>query len=44
MTFLDTKIDCMIAAVCLRAGAGIATNNVADFQRFASLGLLVVAP
>jgi predicted nucleic acid-binding protein len=31
--------DCMIAAAAIRAGAPLATNNVLDFQRFASHGL-----
>lgn len=36
--------DCMIAAAALNAGAAIATNNVADFERFASFGLVVERP
>ncbi|HYE21012.1 MAG TPA: PIN domain-containing protein [Tepidisphaeraceae bacterium] len=34
--------DCLIAAVCLRTGASIATANVADFQPFQSDGLTVI--
>ena len=36
--------DCLIAATCLRLGASIATNNIEDFQRFAPMGLRVIAP
>ena len=32
-------VDCMIAATALRAGAMLATANVADFRRFKSAGL-----
>ena len=35
--------DCMIAAVCLRTGASLATSNVADFRPFASAGLQIIA-
>ena len=35
--------DCMIAAVCLRIGATLATSNVADFRPFAPAGLQVIA-
>jgi predicted nucleic acid-binding protein len=34
--------DCMIAAVALRAGASVATTNVADFRRFETAGLRVL--
>ena len=37
-----TFVDCMIAASALRAGAQLATSNVADFRRFASAGLSLV--
>lgn len=33
--------DCMIAAVALSAAASIATNNKADFERFAGAGLII---
>jgi len=36
-------IDCMIAAVALRAGASLATTNPEDFRRLESAGLEVVA-
>jgi predicted nucleic acid-binding protein len=36
--------DCMIAAVCLRVGATLATSNVADFARFQPHGLQLVTP
>lgn len=35
--------DCMIAAVCPRVGASLATSNVTDFRPFAPAGLQVVA-
>ena len=34
--------DCLIAAVALRLGAAIATENRADFAPFAAVGLRVV--
>ena len=34
-----STIDCMIAAIAIRANATLATANVADFRRFASYGL-----
>ena len=37
-------VDCMIAAVSLRVNAPLATNNVADFQRFTPWGLSLVVP
>jgi predicted nucleic acid-binding protein len=37
-------IDCMIAASALRAGAPLATANVADFRRFAAHGLVILEP
>jgi predicted nucleic acid-binding protein len=36
-------IDCMIAAVAVRAGAFLATTNPEDFRRLESAGLQVVA-
>ena len=33
--------DCMIAAVALRCGARLATNNLPDFQPFVPYGLLL---
>jgi predicted nucleic acid-binding protein len=33
--------DCMIAAVAVRCGAKLATNNTSDFQRFATHGLVL---
>ncbi len=36
-------VDCMVAATALRAEAKLATANPADFRRFASAGLEVVA-
>jgi predicted nucleic acid-binding protein len=33
--------DCMIAAVAIRSGASLATNNALDFRRFASHGLTI---
>ena len=37
-----TLTDCMIAAVCLRQGASLATANVSDFRPFEPLGLQVI--
>jgi predicted nucleic acid-binding protein len=34
--------DCLIAAAALRHGASLATDNVADFRAFTSLGLVLV--
>jgi predicted nucleic acid-binding protein len=36
--------DCLIAAVAIRAGATLATSNVADFKRFESAGLMLATP
>jgi predicted nucleic acid-binding protein len=36
--------DCLVAAVALRAGATLATNNVTDFKRFESAGLKLATP
>lgn len=38
-----TLVDCMIAAVAIRAGAPLATSNPNDFERFASESLTIVA-
>jgi len=35
-------LDCMIAAVALRAGAAVATANPSDFQRFEPAGLQLI--
>jgi len=37
-----TLNDCMIAAICLRTGASLATSNAADFQAFVSAGLQLI--
>ncbi|MFI5257702.1 MAG: PIN domain-containing protein [Gemmatimonadales bacterium] len=34
-----TLLDCMIAAAAINASASLATNNVADFERFVESGL-----
>lgn len=39
-----TFVDCMVAATALRMRARLATSNRADFRRFESAGLEVVAP
>jgi predicted nucleic acid-binding protein len=36
-------IDCMIAAVCLRLDASLATSNVQDFKPFERSGLRIIA-
>lgn len=33
--------DCIIAAIAIRSGAEIATNDVTHFRRFAEFGLLI---
>jgi predicted nucleic acid-binding protein len=38
-----TFVDCMVAAIALRARARLATANAADFGRFTSAGLEVVS-
>ena len=37
-----TFIDCMIAAVALRADASLATTNPDDFRRFERAGLQII--
>jgi predicted nucleic acid-binding protein len=39
-----STLDCMIASSALRLNATFATNNVADFQRFAPWGLKLLTP
>lgn len=34
--------DCLIAATCLRMQASLATNNLADFQKFQPHGLRLI--
>jgi predicted nucleic acid-binding protein len=38
-----TMLDCMVASVAIRATATLATANVADFKRFAPLGLMLAS-
>lgn len=38
----DSLGDCLIAACCIRVGAQLATNNLADFRRFESAGLRIL--
>lgn len=38
-----TMIDCMIAAIAIRANATLATGNISDFRRFAPLGLTIAS-
>jgi predicted nucleic acid-binding protein len=35
-------MDCMVAAIALRAGEPLATTNVSDFRRFTAQGLVVL--
>jgi predicted nucleic acid-binding protein len=35
-------LDCMIAAVALRAGAALATANPSDFRRYEPAGLRII--
>jgi len=37
-------LDCMIAAVALRADAALATANPSDFRRFERAGLRLIGP
>jgi predicted nucleic acid-binding protein len=37
-------VDCMVAAVALRAGAALATSNPDDFKRLEVAGLSLVLP
>jgi len=37
-------VDCMIAAIALRAQATLATGNSTDFRRFEPAGLRIIAP
>jgi predicted nucleic acid-binding protein len=37
-----STIDCMIAAAAIRAEAGLATSDLADFRRFVPAGLSIV--
>jgi predicted nucleic acid-binding protein len=34
--------DCLIAACCIRVGAQLATNNLADFRAFENAGLQIL--
>jgi predicted nucleic acid-binding protein len=38
-----TMIDSIVAAIAIRAGATLATGNVADFRRYAPLGLTLAS-
>jgi predicted nucleic acid-binding protein len=40
----SSLLDCMIAAVALRAGASLATANPSDFRRCEAAGLHLVGP
>lgn len=40
----NSTMDCMIAAVALRAGAILATNNLQDFEHFVPFGLNLEVP
>ncbi|CAN5916177.1 hypothetical protein BH11GEM1_BH11GEM1_01330 [soil metagenome] len=40
----NSIVDCMIAAVTIRSGAALATNNLRDFERFVPFGLDLETP